>query len=64
MALLQFTLVFGNDHFVLRGELERLRGDDAYRAASALRERLKDPRLAGLRRVAAPAARAARKRLG
>jgi hypothetical protein len=56
--------VHRNDHFVLRGELDRLRGDDAYRAAYALRERLKDPRLAGLRRVAAPAARAARKRLG
>jgi hypothetical protein len=56
--------VFRNDHFVLRGELDRLRGDETYRAAAALRERLQDPRLARLRRVAAPAARAARKRLG
>jgi glycosyl transferase family 1 len=56
--------VFRNDHFVLTGELERVRADEAYRAAAALRERMKSPRLAGLRRLAAPAARAARKRLG
>jgi O-antigen biosynthesis protein len=56
--------LFRNDYFVVTGELERLRSDGAYRAAVALRERLESPRLAGLRRVAAPAARAARRRLG
>ena len=41
-----------------------MKSDEAYRAASAVRERLRSPRLSGLRRVAAPAARAARRRLG
>ena len=45
--------------------LKRIQDDEAYQAATALRDRLQSsPRLAGLRRVAAPAARAARKRLG
>ena len=57
--------VYRNDHFVLAGELKRIQDDEAYQAATALRDRLQSsPRLAGLRRVAAPAARAARKRLG
>jgi O-antigen biosynthesis protein len=57
--------VYRNDHFVLAGELKRIQDDEAYQAATALRDRLRSsPRLAGLRRVAAPAARAARKRLG
>jgi len=53
--------VFRNDHFVLAGELERVQQDEAYQAAVALRDRLRGTRLA---RVAGPAARAARKRLG
>jgi hypothetical protein len=53
--------VFRNDHFVLAGELERVQNDEAYQAAAALRDRLRGTRLA---RVAGPAARAARKRLG
>jgi O-antigen biosynthesis protein len=56
--------VFRNDHFALTGELERIHSDEAYRAAVALRARLRSSRFAGIARAAAPAARAARRRLG
>jgi hypothetical protein len=48
---------------VLRAELDRLRNDEAVRAAALVRDKLRSPRLAGVRRVAGPAVRAARRRL-